>query len=114
VAMTSNGAVTLGDIIDTITMLEVACDQCERRSRLRVAQHGARWGFPNFVIYSPAIARVPARCRSTISAASIIRSFLSDLTGGRSSADRADTQPGAELRKGPLTPGAIILGTAVR
>jgi hypothetical protein len=49
-----------------------------------------------------------------ISAASIIRSFLSDLTGGRGSADRADTQPGAELRKGPLTPGAIILGTAVR
>jgi hypothetical protein len=41
--MTSNGAVTLGDITDTITMLEVAC---ERRGRLRVAQHGAEMGLP--------------------------------------------------------------------
>ena len=47
--MTSNGAVTLGDITDTITMLEVACD-CERRGRLRVtrliAQHGVEVGLP--------------------------------------------------------------------
>jgi hypothetical protein len=45
--MTSNGAVTLGDITDTITMLEVAC---ERRGRLRVtrliAQHGVEVGLP--------------------------------------------------------------------
>jgi hypothetical protein len=45
--MTSNGAVTLSDIIDTIMMLEVAC---ERRGRLRVAQliaqHGAEMGLP--------------------------------------------------------------------
>ncbi len=58
--MTSNGAVTLGDIIDTITLLEVACSRCERRGRLRVArlieQHGADMGLPSFAIYSPAIA----------------------------------------------------------
>jgi hypothetical protein len=45
--MTSNGAVTLGDITDTITMLEVAC---ERRGRLRVtrliAQHGVEVELP--------------------------------------------------------------------
>ena len=41
--MTSNDAVTLGDITDTITMLEVAC---ERRGRLRVAQRGAEMGLP--------------------------------------------------------------------
>jgi hypothetical protein len=35
--MTSNGTVTLGDITDTITMLDIACDRCERRGRLRVA-----------------------------------------------------------------------------
>ena len=48
--MTSDGAVTLGGIIDTITMIEVACDRCERRGRLRVtrliAQHGAEMGLP--------------------------------------------------------------------
>ena len=45
--MTSNGAVTLGDITGKITMLEVAC---ERRGRLRVvgliAQYGAEMGLP--------------------------------------------------------------------
>ncbi len=37
-------AVTLNDIADKITMLEIACRRCERRGRLRVArlieQHG--------------------------------------------------------------------------
>jgi hypothetical protein len=48
-AMTS-GAVTLGDLAGKITMLEVACDRCERHGRLRVAkliaQHGADMGLP--------------------------------------------------------------------
>jgi hypothetical protein len=109
--MTSNDAVTLGDITDTITMLEVAC---ERRGRLRVAQHGAEMGLPELRHIVASDYRVPARCRSTISAASIIRSSLSDLTSGYGSADHAGTQPGVELRKGPLTPGAIILGTDVQ
>jgi hypothetical protein len=42
------GAVTLGDIAGRITMLEVACDRCERRGRYRVArlmtEHGAAVG----------------------------------------------------------------------
>src|SRR5687767_14490726 len=50
VAMISNGTVTLGNITDTITMLDVACDRCERRGRLRVAgliaQHCAEMGLP--------------------------------------------------------------------
>jgi hypothetical protein len=38
------GSVTLGDLIDRIAMLEVACSRCERRGRLQVdwliEQHG--------------------------------------------------------------------------
>ena len=30
------GSVTLGDLIDRIAMLEVACSRCERRGRLQV------------------------------------------------------------------------------
>jgi hypothetical protein len=41
----SSGPVTLGDIADKITMLEVACSRCGRFGRLRVSrlieQHGA-------------------------------------------------------------------------
>ena len=37
-------AVTLGDLVGKITMLEVACRRCERRGRLRLSrlieQHG--------------------------------------------------------------------------
>ena len=48
--MSSSGAVTLGEIAGKITMLEIACDRCERRGRLRVArlieQHGADMGLP--------------------------------------------------------------------
>jgi hypothetical protein len=43
--MSGSGAVTLGDIADKITMLEVACSRCERHGRLSVAKlierHGA-------------------------------------------------------------------------
>ena len=38
------GSVTLGDLVDRIAMLEVACSRCQRRGRLQVerliAQHG--------------------------------------------------------------------------
>jgi len=30
------GSVTLGDLVDRIAMLEVACSRCQRRGRLRV------------------------------------------------------------------------------
>ena len=30
------GSVTLGDLLDRIAMLEVACSRCERRGRLQV------------------------------------------------------------------------------
>ena len=46
----SAGAVTLGDIAGRITVLDVACDRCERRGRFRVAklieQLGADIGLP--------------------------------------------------------------------
>jgi hypothetical protein len=49
-ASVSSGAVMLSDIAGGITMLKVACSQCERRGRLRVArliaQHGADMGLP--------------------------------------------------------------------
>jgi hypothetical protein len=31
-------AITLGDIADKITMLEIACRRCDRRGRLSVAR----------------------------------------------------------------------------
>ena len=38
------GSVTLGDLVDRIMMLEVACSRCERRGQLQVdrllEQHG--------------------------------------------------------------------------
>ena len=44
------GAVTLGDIAGRLAMLEVCCDRCGRRGRLRViclvAEHGAGMGLP--------------------------------------------------------------------
>jgi hypothetical protein len=47
----SSGAVTLGEIAGRLAMLEVACDRCERRGRLRVArlieQHGADARLPD-------------------------------------------------------------------
>jgi hypothetical protein len=33
--MSKSGAVTLGDIADKITMLEVACSRCDRHGGLR-------------------------------------------------------------------------------
>jgi hypothetical protein len=35
--VSTSGAVTLGDIADKITMVEVACSWCERHGRLSVA-----------------------------------------------------------------------------
>ena len=47
----SSGAVTLGEIVGRLTMLEVACSHCERRGRLDVAKliepHGADTRLPN-------------------------------------------------------------------
>ena len=46
----SKGAVTLGDIVGRVRMLEIACRHCERRGRLRVdrliAEHGADLTLP--------------------------------------------------------------------
>jgi thymidine kinase len=42
--MSSSGAVTLGDIADKITMLEVSCSRCGRYGRLRVARLIERHG----------------------------------------------------------------------
>jgi len=38
------GSVTLGDLIDRIAMLEVACSRCERRGRLQVDRLLAQYG----------------------------------------------------------------------
>jgi hypothetical protein len=44
------GAVTLGDIVGRVRMLEIACRHCERYGRLRVdkliAEHGADFTLP--------------------------------------------------------------------
>jgi hypothetical protein len=44
--MSSSGAVTLGDIADKITMLEVACSRSERLGRLSIAITAAQPKFP--------------------------------------------------------------------
>jgi hypothetical protein len=45
IAMPSKDAVTLGDVVGRVRMLEIACRHCERRGRLRVerliTEHGA-------------------------------------------------------------------------
>ena len=38
------GSVTLGDLIDRIAMLEVACSRCQRRGRLQVDRLLAQYG----------------------------------------------------------------------
>ena len=38
------GSVTLGDLVDRIAMLEVACSRCERRGRLQVDRLIAQYG----------------------------------------------------------------------
>jgi hypothetical protein len=49
--MSSGGAVTLGEIAGSLSMLEVACSRCERRGRLSVARlierHGADARLPD-------------------------------------------------------------------
>ena len=43
--MSNSGAVTLGDLVNKLPMLDVACSKCDRRGRLSVAKlieaHGA-------------------------------------------------------------------------
>src|SRR3954453_16240728 len=50
VAMRSKGAVTLGDIVGRVRMLEIACRHCERHGWLSVArlveEHGADLTLP--------------------------------------------------------------------
>jgi len=54
------GSVTLGDLIDRIAMLEVACSRCERRGRLQVDRLIERHGDMEL----PELGRVLARdCR---------------------------------------------------
>ena len=52
--MGSRGAVTLGELVDRIDRLEVACRRCERRGRLRlarlIADHGAGMGLPDLAV----------------------------------------------------------------
>ena len=38
------GSVTLGDLVDRIAMMEVACSRCERRGRLQVDRLIERYG----------------------------------------------------------------------
>ena len=38
------GSVTLGDLVDRIAMLDVACSRCERRGRLQVDRLIAQYG----------------------------------------------------------------------
>src|ERR1700693_5839133 len=49
--MSSSGAVTLGEIVGELRMLEVACSRCERHGRLSVAKlierHGRGFGRSN-------------------------------------------------------------------
>jgi hypothetical protein len=39
-----HGSVTLGDLVDRIAMMEVACSRCERRGRLQVDRLLAQYG----------------------------------------------------------------------
>ena len=55
-----HGSVTLGDLLDRIAMLEVACSRCERRGRLQVDRLIERHGDMEL----PELGRVLARdCR---------------------------------------------------
>ena len=38
------GSVTLGDLVDRIAMMEVACSRCKRRGRLQVDRLLAQYG----------------------------------------------------------------------
>jgi len=56
------GSVTLGDLIDRIAMLEVACSRCERRGRLQVDRLIERHGDMEL----PELGRILAGdCRKT-------------------------------------------------
>jgi hypothetical protein len=76
----SNGAVTLGNIVGKITMLEIACDRYDHRVWLRAAmmveQHGADMGCPNSAVSSRATARAWSRHRFTSGAESSVRNLL--------------------------------------
>ena len=49
--MSNSGAVTLGDVVGKLAMLDVACSKCDRRGRLSVAkliaEHGADMRLPD-------------------------------------------------------------------
>jgi hypothetical protein len=44
IAMSSSGAITLGEVGGKLKMLEIACSRCDRRGRLRVAGLIERYG----------------------------------------------------------------------
>jgi hypothetical protein len=50
--MSARGSITLGELRDKLTMLEVACTRCERRGLLRlnrlIAEHDGGMGLPVF------------------------------------------------------------------
>jgi len=65
-AMSTSGAVTLGEIGGRLRMLEVVCSRCERRGRLDVAKlierHGADTRLPDLRVIL-AGRRLPAHRR---------------------------------------------------